>query len=250
MIGGPNGTWVEMIGRIENDRVIQTRVDDLLVCLRSYGPVTFEERGTGIAAIGPEGRVFIAARDLMTGRTQEMVITSSADGFQYAWSVDGEPRAFGPDASEWRDAMLEVLGTAWQSSGLRGALEQLSVDSMGVLRRLDLTQAVLEEQLRASRERDRASQEQMARLAGRVAELRTSRAALDGVPSDTLRVRLREVREAVDSARATQLRLRTRLDTLAIDRARIGVRELTTRLDPALLEAQTERLREIIRRIP
>jgi beta-lactamase regulating signal transducer with metallopeptidase domain len=204
---GNGEIWVEIFRQIDNDRVIQTRVDDLLVCLRSYGPVTFDERGTGIAAIGPDGRVMIAARELTTGRIQEMVITSSADGFQHAWSVDGEARAFGPDASEWRDAMLEVLGTAWPSSG--------------------------------------ATQEQVARLSRRVAELRTSRAALDSV-----RVRLREVRQAVDSARATQLRLRPRLDTLTTDRARIRVRELAAMRDPALLGAQIERLREVIHRIP
>jgi hypothetical protein len=120
-INGRNGvTWIEKIGRVENDRMIQTRVGDLLVCLRSYGPVTFEERGTGIAAIGPDGRVVIAARDLTTGRTQEVVITTGADGFQYAWSVDGEARAFEPDAGEWRDAMIEALGAVWQSSGPRG----------------------------------------------------------------------------------------------------------------------------------
>jgi hypothetical protein len=241
-------TWVEIQGRAENNRVIQTRVDDLLVCLRSSGPVTFEEPGLGIAAIGPGGRVVIASRDLTTGRTQGLVMTSAGNDFQYDWRVDGVARPYGPEASEWRDAMLELLGGFWETRETRDAAVQLAAEATQAARAQQAQLQQLAEQLRASQVALSAALDSVMRdtLNVQLRELADAQRALQ----DVAQVRLREQSAALEQQRAAgELALLEARTTLERMRDRLQSRQLGIQ-DRLQLEAQIERLREIIRRLP
>jgi hypothetical protein len=117
----------ERYGRTSDGRLVQTRVDDLAVCLRSAGAVTWSADGARIEGVAEGGWVLLATRS--GEREMALAVTSGGSEPAFRWTVDGQLRPFGPDAAAWRDALLPVLASFWEAS-------QASVRAISLAREL------------------------------------------------------------------------------------------------------------------
>jgi beta-lactamase regulating signal transducer with metallopeptidase domain len=114
----------ERYGTSDGDRVIQTRVDGMPVCLRAHGPVEFGEGDASIASIGQGGWVILAARS--DDGLLELEMLPGEGDFIHRLSIDGSRQeSFGAAERQWRDAMLQVMADRWQVARLRGEVSSL-----------------------------------------------------------------------------------------------------------------------------
>jgi beta-lactamase regulating signal transducer with metallopeptidase domain/predicted nucleic acid-binding Zn-ribbon protein len=114
----------ERYGISDGDRVIQTRIEGMPVCLRAHGPVEFGEGDASIASIGTGGWVVLAARS--GDHLLELEMLPGDDDFAHRWFIDGSRQeTFGTAEREWRDAMLQALGDRWQIARLRARASTL-----------------------------------------------------------------------------------------------------------------------------
>jgi beta-lactamase regulating signal transducer with metallopeptidase domain len=260
--------FTERFGFAGGDRVIQTRNEDVMICMRVHGPVTFEDGGARIASLGEDAWVVLAS--LTPDRAVELVVTPGGAGPDQAWYVNGERRELDEDAIRWRDAMLPLLAAYWEASTAgvagRASAEAARASLDTALVSLEARGMALDE-VRAAQERSRSEMEAAveamrdAREAARV-QLDTMRVRREMVEAEVARA-LAETRSQLEAVRAPTEEMREEMlrvrEALTADRARreaevaAAVRELREGLDPALMESRLRevesRLQEQIRRL-
>lgn len=115
-------TGTELSGWHNGDRIIQRHVDGTRLCLRVHGDAVLDDDGRGVRAISNDGWVVLESDD---GTQARLVITEGPGGMNYAWSVDGDDRAYDADAQQWTEDMFAVLDGYWEMSRLRGQVSSL-----------------------------------------------------------------------------------------------------------------------------
>jgi hypothetical protein len=217
----PDGSRVtERYGWVGDDRVIQTRTEETMVCMRAHGSVTLSEDGERVAALTEGSWIVMGSRD--AGRSMDLVITSGPSGPEYAWFVDGARRDFGPEAIEWRNAMVPLLAAYWDVPEAGAARQALASSERAARANLEaLTQARREVEPTGAR----VAGELVARQERRDRELLEAARALDSVNAAGDRMRRRErtlpegqletLRRELDSVRAAVERRRAELGAIA-----------------------------------
>ena len=241
--------------------MIQHYIDDLRLCMRMHGDVEMSEEMDRIVSIdGADSWVVIESEE---DDWHRLVITGGSGGLDYAWSVNGNDRAFDDEGRAWRDAMLEVLGGYWQAARIRGQQAGLRGQIAGYRGEV----AGIRGQIAAQHGRAAALRGQIATERGAVAgmrgqssrlrsDLRRLRRALEDAESDRERqALLEEVAVVEDQLQELQAAIEqrerdTRISELSseVDELDVSaeVRELETRLEAYDLEAKVAEVEQEI----
>jgi beta-lactamase regulating signal transducer with metallopeptidase domain len=216
---------------------------DTRICVRATGSIPFDEQGAQLEGMSAGDRLLLASRTSSSRQTLEIVRTDS--GFDHAWFVDGIPTPFDDTAREWRDAMLDVVGSYEGINRVRGEVARLRGDMARVRGG--------EARLRGDASRIRGEE---ARLRGEIARIRGEETRLRGdasrIRGDDARLRseISRLQSRVSSLERTQ---RTTQDAQTLTRLVNEVAETTAEIERAerwLAEHDTQaRLREVERRI-
>jgi beta-lactamase regulating signal transducer with metallopeptidase domain/phage shock protein A len=178
----------ERYGISDGDRVVQTRIEGMPVCLRAHGPVEFGEGDASIASIGTGGWVVLAARS--GDHLLELEMLPGDDDFAHRWFIDGSRQeTFGTAEREWRDAMLQALGDRWQIARLRARASTLR----GQISTIRGQESTLRGQISSIRGQESSLRGQISSLNAQISSLGSARRATE---NDETRARLdAEIRE-------------------------------------------------------
>jgi predicted nucleic acid-binding Zn-ribbon protein len=180
----------EQIGRRGDDRVIQTRLGDLQLCMIA--------EGFGSDRESPPSE-WIARADRVILETQrgndvrQMVIA----GNDVTWTLDGQARPVDAAASEWRTALLAVLDPIWELAQLRGLASTLR----GEISTIHGERSTLRGEISTLRGHVSTLRGEVSTLHGHVSTLRGEISTIRGHES-TLRGRISTERGAISSLRA------------------------------------------------
>ncbi len=114
----------EQIGTRGNDRVIQTRVGDLRLCLVAEGAGGPGNSGRPSQWISQASR-FVMEAQRGTGVQRLEVMRQGGSAARTSWRIGGAERAVDAAAQQWRDRMLAALDTTWELAMLRGEVSSL-----------------------------------------------------------------------------------------------------------------------------
>jgi beta-lactamase regulating signal transducer with metallopeptidase domain len=103
----------EQIGRRGDDRVIQTRLGDVRLCMIAEGFGSDREAP-------PSEWIARADRVILETERGNDVRQMAIAGNDVTWTVGGQARPVDAAASEWRAALLAVLDPVWELAQLRG----------------------------------------------------------------------------------------------------------------------------------
>jgi predicted nucleic acid-binding Zn-ribbon protein len=122
-----SGTTIhEMIGWRGRDRVIQTSVGDMRVCMIAE-QMDGDRNAPPSAWIGGSRRVVLETR--LPNDVRSMEIEQGAT----TWTVNGQARPVDAAAEQWRDALLAVLDPIWEISRVRGTVSSLRGEISSIL---------------------------------------------------------------------------------------------------------------------
>lgn len=224
----PSHKTVVRYGSADEDRMIQTNLEDLRLCLRSHGPVELSEHWSRVVSIGPGGWLVMAAQDAKG--TQQLELNRATNGTRPRWTINGTEHSFDAGAQRWRDAMLELLGTRWQISSILGRVSTLQGEISSVRGRESSLRgeiasirghvASLRGEIASIRGRESSRRGEISSIRGRVSSMRGEIASIRGHVSSmrgeisSLRGRITGLQSAMRATRdeATQARLAAEID--------------------------------------
>ena len=96
--------WVT--DREEKNRILETAVWGIYLCMRTHGSVVFNDDGTEVLAMSAGSRLLLESA---FEKTHRLVITEGPTGIEHEWSVDGIRQTFDEEARRWQDQVLAVL---------------------------------------------------------------------------------------------------------------------------------------------
>ncbi|MCZ0935548.1 MAG: hypothetical protein OXJ54_10240 [Gemmatimonadetes bacterium] len=96
--------WIT--GRNDEDRILETAVWGIYLCMRAQGNVALNNDGTEVLSMGAGSRLLLESA---FDKAHRLLITESPTGIEYAWSVDGVRQAFDEEARRWQGYVLSVL---------------------------------------------------------------------------------------------------------------------------------------------
>lgn len=181
---------VEQAGTRGSTRLLMKTFGDLQVC------VLAEDRRDPDDSLPSDwmsraGRVVLESRRASDVHRLETVRTDA--GLQVSWRVNGTERPVNAEAREWRDRMLALADTAWESSRLRGELSSLQgeISSIqgerssleGEISSLYGEVSSMEGEISALQGQDRALRGTISAIHGRLSAMQGEISALEGAIS-------------------------------------------------------------------
>ena len=122
-----SGTTIhEQIGWRGRDRVIQTSVGDMRMCMTA-------EQMDRDADSAPSAWIGGSRRVLLETRLPNDVRSMEIDQGAITFTVNGQARPVDAAASQWRDALLAVLDPIWEISRVRGTVSSLRGEISSIL---------------------------------------------------------------------------------------------------------------------
>jgi predicted nucleic acid-binding Zn-ribbon protein len=180
----------EQIGRRGNDRVIQTRIGDLQLCMITEGFGTDREAP-------PSEWIARADRVILETQRGNDVRQMAIAGNDVTWTVGGQARPVDTAANEWRAALLAVLDPIWELAQLRGLASTLR----GEISTIHGERSTLRGEISTLRGHVSTLRGEVSTLHGHVSTLRGEISTIRGHES-TLRGMISTERGAISSLRA------------------------------------------------
>ncbi|WP_419937099.1 M56 family metallopeptidase [Candidatus Palauibacter sp.] len=106
--------WVT--GREDEDRILETAVWGIYLCMRTHGSVVLNDAGTEVLAMGADSRLLLESA---FEKTHRLLVTEGPTGIEHEWSVDGVRQTFDDEARQWQNQVLAVLHGYLEVDGIR-----------------------------------------------------------------------------------------------------------------------------------
>jgi beta-lactamase regulating signal transducer with metallopeptidase domain/predicted nucleic acid-binding Zn-ribbon protein len=180
----------EQIGRRGDDRVIQTRLGDLQLCMIAEGFGSDREAP-------PSEWIARADRVILETQRGNDVRQMAIAGNDVTWTVGGQTRPVDAAANEWRAALLAVLDPIWELAQLRG----LASTMRGEISTIHGERSTLRGEISTLRGHVSTLRGEISTVRGHGSTLRGEISTIRGHES-TLRGRISTERGAISSLRA------------------------------------------------
>jgi predicted nucleic acid-binding Zn-ribbon protein len=180
----------EQIGRRGDDRVIQTRLGDLRLCMVTEG-------FGGDREAPPSEWIALADRVILETQRGNDVRQMAIAGNDVTWTVGGQARPVDAAASEWRAALLAVLDPIWELAQLRGVASTMR----GEISTIRGERSTLRGEISTLRGHVSTLRGQISTVRGHASTLRGEISTIRGHES-SLRGRISAERGAISSLRA------------------------------------------------
>jgi len=184
------GRIQEQIGRRGRERVIQSSVGDLRVCMVTGG---FDGEGDDRPSQWPLHSDHVVLETRLPNDVRSLEVING----RFTYTLNGGVRPLDAAALEWRDDLLGLLDVTWDLGQLRGRVSSLR----GEISSIQGTRSSLEGQISSYRGQVSSMQGEIASLRGQVGSMRGEIASIRGHES-SLRGEISSERGSISNLRA------------------------------------------------